>query len=46
MAKEPISFYANINKKGRILIPKELRDYHNIPSGETVKVTIEFKEEE
>jgi len=45
MSKEPIQFYAKINKEGRVLIPKEIREYHNIVGGETVKVTVEFKEE-
>lgn len=46
MGKESIYFYARIDKKGRILIPKEIRDFHDIVGGETVKVTLQFKEVE
>ena len=46
MPKENITFYAKINKQGKILIPTEIRTFHEIHGGETVKVRIEFKEEE
>ena len=45
MQKGNITFYAKISTQGKILIPKEIREFHSINGGETVKVTIEFKEE-
>ena len=45
MPKENITFYARINSQGKILIPTEIRRFHDIQGGETVKVQIEFKEE-
>lgn len=46
MPKENITFYAKISKQGKILIPTEIRRFHDIQGGESVKVVIEFKEEE
>jgi len=45
MPKEKINFYARIDNQGKIQIPAEIRRFHDIQGGETVKVVIEFKEE-
>jgi bifunctional DNA-binding transcriptional regulator/antitoxin component of YhaV-PrlF toxin-antitoxin module len=46
MPKESITFYARISKDGKILIPTEIRRFHKIEGGESVKVLLEFMEEQ
>jgi len=39
-SKDPLSFTAKIDSKGRILVPKEIRRIFRLSSGSRVKATL------